>query len=539
MRRGIANSKHARIFETAIAVALLTLWSALWIWFFYRQGYLAYYGDAEAHLNIARRILDSRTPGYDQIGGVWLPLPHLLLLPFARNDTLWRTALAGAIPSGICFVVAGAFLFAAARRVFENTAVAAAALAVFALNPNVLYLQATAMTEPLFMAALMAILYCTVRFSDTQSWASVSGAGAAALCGTLARYEGWFLLPFVTLFVLLAARQRRVAKAALFAAIASLGPLYWLGHNWWCCSNVLDFYNGPYSPKAIQGAAHYPGLGDWGKAWLYFRTAARWFAGTPLLWLGAAGLLACAAFRKARWPALLLVLPAAFYVWSMHSSGTPIYVPDLWPNSYYNTRYGLALFPSLALGAAALAALAPARARPAAALAVAAIAAAPWLVHPRPEAWITWKESQVNSVARRAWTRQAADFLATRYRAGSGVFTTFGDITGIYRHAGIPLRDTLTWDNWPLWPAAIARPDLFLWEEWAVVRGGDPVQSALLRAGFRGPRYELVKIVTVPGAPAIEIYHCCIGVASGSSNDANPIHQSAWSKERFPADMEK
>ena len=194
--------------------------------------------------------------------------------------------------------------------------------------------------------------------------------------------------------------------------LRALGPLYWLGHNWWCCSNVLDFYNGPYSPRAIQGAAHYPGLGDWGKAWLYFRTAARWFAGTPLLWLGAAGLLACAAFRKARWPALLLLLPAVFYVWSMHSSGTPIFVPDLWPNSYYNTRYGLALFPALALGAAALAALVPARARPAAAVAVAAIAAAPWLAHPRPEAWITWKESQVNSVARRAWTRQAADFLA-------------------------------------------------------------------------------------------------------------------------------
>ena len=512
MRRGIANSKHARIFETAIAVALLTLWSALWIWFFYRQGYLAYYGDAEAHLNIARRILDSRTPGYDQIGGVWLPLPHLLLLPFARNDTLWRTALAGAIPSGICFVVAGAFLFTAARRVFENTAVAAAALAVFALNPNVLYMQSTAMTEPLFMAALMAILYFTVRFSDTQSWASVAGAGAAALCGSLARYEGWFLLPFAMLFVLLAARKQRVAKAALFGAIACLGPLYWLGHNWWCCSNVLDFYNGPYSAKAIQGAANYPGLGDWGKAWLYFRTAARWCAGTPLLWLGGAGLLACAAIRKARWPALLLLLPAAFYVWSVHSSGNPIFVPDLWTKSYYNTRYGLALFPALAFGAAALAALAPARARPAAAVAIAAVAAAPWLANPRPEAWITWKESQVNSVARRAWTRQAVDFLAPRYHAGSGIITTFGDITGIYRQAGIPLRDTLTWDNWPLWPAAIARPDLFLWEEWAVVNSGDPVQSALLSARLKGPRYELVKIVTVPGAPVVEIYHCCMGI---------------------------
>ncbi len=85
---------------------------------------LLYYGDAEAHLNIARRIVDSRTPGCDQIGTVWLPLPHLLMLPFVRNDWLWRSGLAGAIPSAICFVArrrlpvrgGAARVFGSARR---------------------------------------------------------------------------------------------------------------------------------------------------------------------------------------------------------------------------------------------------------------------------------------------------------------------------------------------------------------------------------------------------------------------------------------
>ena len=36
------------------------------------------YGDAVAHLGIARRLLDARYPGLAQLGGVWLPLPHLL-----------------------------------------------------------------------------------------------------------------------------------------------------------------------------------------------------------------------------------------------------------------------------------------------------------------------------------------------------------------------------------------------------------------------------------------------------------------------------
>ena len=543
MRKGIANSKHARISETAAAVALLSLWSAAWVWFFYRGGYLAYYGDAEAHLNIARRILDSRTPGYDQIGSVWLPLPHVLTMLFARNDALWRTALAGSIVSAISFVLAGAFLFRTARRVFDGKAAGAlaaiAATAVFATNPNLLYLQSTAMNEPVFMAALMAVLYFTVRFRDTQSWVAVCGSGLAALCGTLTRYDGWFLIPFVTLFVLIAAKRQRVAKAVLFAAIASMGPLYWFGHNFWCCSNALDFYNGPYSPRAIQGSAYYPGLGNWAKAWLYFRTAVRWCAGAPLEWLGAAGLIACVAVPKARWPALLLALPGVFYVWSMHSSGgTPIFVPDLWPNTYYNSRYGLALFPALAFGAAVLVSLVPARAQRLAAAAVVLAAAIPWLVQPRPDAWITWKESQVNSVARRAWTREAAEYLAPRYRRGTGIITTFGDITGIFRTAGIPLRETLTWDNWPHWAAAVTRPDEFLWEEWAVAMGGDPVQTAVLRAGVNGPRYELVKIVMTPHAPVVEIYHCCIGLTQ-VTRDANSIHESPRSEKRLPSDEEQ
>ena len=541
--RGIANSKHARIFETAAIIALLALWSAAAVWFFYSSGYLAYYGDAEAHLNIARRILDSRTPGYDELGAVWLPLPHVLIMLFARSDALWRTALAGSIVSGISFVLAGAFLYAAARRVFERNgagrAAALAAVLLFATNPNVLYLQSTAMTEPLFMAALAGVLYFTVLFYDTQSWLAICGAGLAALCGTLTRYEGWFLVPFVTLFVLMAARRHAVAKAALFAAIACLGPLYWFGHNWWCCSNVLDFYNGPYAPRSIQGAALYPGRANWAKAWLYFGSAVRWCAGAPLVWLGAAGLAACVMVRKARWPAFLLVLPGIFYVWSMRSSGgTPIFLPDLWPNSYYNSRYGLALFPALAFGAAALVSLAPAGARRWAAAAIVLAAAIPWLIHPRPDAWITWKESQVNSEARRAWTREAAAYLAPRYQRGTGIITTFGDITGIFRAAGIPLRETLTGDNWPHWPAAVARPELFLWEDWAVVEAGDPVQRALLRAGANGPRYKLVKTVIVPHAPVFEIYHCCIS-PTPMDQDANSVHESPRSQERFPADEEK
>jgi hypothetical protein len=85
-------------------VLALTAWSAAAVWFFYSRGWLLYYGDAEAHLNIARRIFDSQTPGYDQIGTGWLPLPHWLMLPFAGVDGWWRSGIAGSISAAACFV---------------------------------------------------------------------------------------------------------------------------------------------------------------------------------------------------------------------------------------------------------------------------------------------------------------------------------------------------------------------------------------------------------------------------------------------------
>ena len=65
------------------------------------------------------------------------------------------------------------------------------------------------------------------------------------------------------------------------------------------------------------------------------------------------------------------------------SDGTPIFIPVLKPFTYYNTRYGLAVLPFLALAAAALVTMAPARARSAVALVVIAVAI-PWMVHPYP-----------------------------------------------------------------------------------------------------------------------------------------------------------
>jgi hypothetical protein len=501
----IKSSRTAPRSSWLLVFVALFLVSSAALAIFYSNGWLLYYGDAEAHLNIARRMVDSRTPGYDQVGTVWLPLPHWLMLPFVRVDWMWLTGVAGAIPSMLAFLCAGMFLYGAAARIFECPSAGFAAAALFALNPNVLYLQSIPMTESLFSACLLGLLYFSVRFRDTQGWGAVAGAGIAACLGTLTRYEGWFLLPFAALYFLLAAKRDRLAAVMVFSCLAALGPLFWFFHNWWLTMDPLSFYRGPYSARAIQGNAPYPGKGDWAEAFLYFRTAAQICAGPCLPLIALAGALA-ALFRRAFWPLLLLALPGIFVVWSVHSSGTPIFIPALKPFSYYNSRYGLAVMPLFALAGAALVSVVPRPLR--AALALVAIAAAiiPWIIHPSPSTWVTWEESRVNSVSRREWTRQTADYLRPRYVRGAGILTGFGDLTGIYRTLNIPLRDTFTPDNGLPFDAAVSRPELFLREPWVVTMGGAAAQSAVNRAARLGIVYSLEKTVIVKDAPVIEIY---------------------------------
>ena len=493
------------IYSSLAVFAALFAVSCAALAYFYSNGWLLYYGDAEAHLNIARRMVDSRTPGYDQVGTVWLPLLHWLMLPFVRNDVMWWSGVAGSIPSMAAFVAAGMFLFGAARRAFDSAATGWVAVALFALNPNILYLQSVPMTESLFSASLLGLLYFSVRFRDTQGWGALTGAGLCACAGTLTRYEGWFVLPFAAVYFLLAAKRNRIAVAAAFSMLAALGPIFWFFHNWWLTMDPLAFYRGPYSARAIQGNAPYPGKGDWREAFLYFRTAAQLCAGPCLPLIAVAGAVA-ALVRRAFWPVLLLALPSVFFIWSLHSSGTPIFVPVLKPFSYYNSRYGLAAMPLFAMAGAALVGIVPRVLRvPVAVIAVLA-ATVPWMVHPSPAAWVTWEESRVNSEARREWTRQTADYLRPRYVRGMGIFTGFGDLTGVYRTLHIPLRDTFTADNGLPFEAAVVRPELFLREPWVVAMGGAPAQTAVNRAARSGIVYSLEKTVIVKDAPVIEIY---------------------------------
>ncbi len=214
---------------------------------YHRLGLTLAHYDARAHLVVARRIFDSLLPGWQQVGGVWLPLPHLLNALPVQIDWLYRTGYSAVAISIAAMAVAAWAIAFTIQRATGSIAGGAVAAALLALNPNVLYLQSTPMTEPLlfgttFLAVAMVATWCEARSAaatrargaSRDRRGASSAAGWALVAAALTRFEAWpvvVTLIFAALLVLvrngtrLGDALRRVRGLALWPMCAALAFL--------------------------------------------------------------------------------------------------------------------------------------------------------------------------------------------------------------------------------------------------------------------------------------------------------------------------
>jgi hypothetical protein len=190
----IPSRRDALVPATAAAAALVGAVVAI---HYHRLGLTLSHYDARGHLVVARRIADSITPGWQQIGAVWLPLPHLLNFLPAQVDLLYRTGVSAVAMSIAAFAAATGAIAWIVRRSTGSDAAALVGAAAFALNPNVLYLQATPMTEPLLLALTLVAVALLMRAASDQSVAlqphdpSAAAVGGAFALACMTRYEAW------------------------------------------------------------------------------------------------------------------------------------------------------------------------------------------------------------------------------------------------------------------------------------------------------------------------------------------------------------
>lgn len=490
------------------------------------------YGDAVAHLHIARRIFDSHRPGLTQLGSVWLPLPHLLMVPFVQVYAWWANGIAGAIPSALAYLVACMGLYRLARH-WLPPAPAALALAFFALNPNLLYLQTTAMTEPLFLCEVIWIALWLVEWRISldedvaRSQRLLWSLTALLIAAVFTRYDGWVIafLVWLAMAVTLGRRGRLRSRSFWVASVLlAAAPTVWFVYNAVFFGDWLYFARGPYSAHAIEMRSAVPGWPPhpgWHNPWvslLFFlkvsemdAAAASW--GNLLLALSALGTAYAwlTARRRAFTYALLLWIPVPFYAFAVAYGSVPIFIPPWWPHSYYNTRYGMEMLPALALGvglAAQLVLSVLRQFKPAGSWRKPVVAALFFLVtfnfarmlrqHP-----LVYAESVKDVQARRSYDREIPPELRSLLAAHHGgvILMNTSQYPEIVSLTGIPLRRTINESDKHFFTAALADPAAHA----AIVLAfrGDPVARAV-KAHPQGLK-EICRF-TAKGQPTATIY---------------------------------
>jgi hypothetical protein len=171
--------------------ALAGLLGAATAWHYTAAGLALSHYDAKAHLVVARRIFDSITPNWEQIGAVWLPLPHVLNALPVQIDFMYRTGASAIAISIVSFAVTAAGLSALVLRLTGSGAGAVLAAALFAVNANVLYLQSTPMTEPLLFALSTLMVLQLTRWALSDLVPVPRAAGWTIVAAMLTRYEAW------------------------------------------------------------------------------------------------------------------------------------------------------------------------------------------------------------------------------------------------------------------------------------------------------------------------------------------------------------
>ncbi|HEU5351537.1 MAG TPA: hypothetical protein VFU55_08055 [Terracidiphilus sp.] len=536
--------RRAEAFAVLAASLALSLAAAAWSW---THSALLNYGDAVAHLHIARRVFDSHRPGLTQLGSVWLPLPHILLIPFVAVYSWWASGLAGLIPSALAYLVACLGLYRLARH-WLRPLPAAVALAFFAANPNLLYLQTTAMTEPLFLCEFVWTILLLVEWRAALDHDSSRAnrllwpIALLLVASVFTRYDGWILTFLAWTFIgtLLLRRGRLRSRTFWFATILVLAaPIAWFAYNAAFFGDWLYFARGPYSARAIELRTASHGSGPphpgWHNPWvglLFFIKASEMDAsalpfGNLLLLVSTAGaLFGWFSFRRRAfcWT-LLLWFPIPFYAYSVAYGSVPIFLPVWWPHSWYNTRYGMEMLPAFALGLgfftrfllAAAREFKPSLPRIAAAALFVLIALNTALI--LRQGPLTYVESTKNIGARQPLLRQIPPVLRTLLAARPGAILLMD--TSAYpelvTRTGIPLRQTLNESDKQFYQAALAAPASHA----AIVLAfhGDAICRAV-RAHPAG--LILVRRFNFAGQPGASVY-----VSGNASGTPAPSPQSA------------
>jgi hypothetical protein len=343
-------------------VIFLTTISIFSFIYYYQNGLGLAYNDARSRLNIGRRVVEGLKPGLAQLGSVWLPLTHLMMVPTVWHEWMWHSGLAGALQSMMAFIITASVIYTLLKKLNVSIFGRLFGVLVFITNLNILYLQSTALTELILLATMTLGAYELIRWYQTDKILYIVRSSFWIMLSTLIRYDGWFLLFVAAMLIIYKNLQEKKYKKIegsfiLFCTLGGIGVILWLLWNLMIFGDPLYFAFGPYSAHAQQNQLDQAGVLPT-KHNLFVSMQMYWYAmiynsGAFTVVLGAAGLLAIwfnkKVATKIKVVLLSLLAPLFFNILALFLGHSVLFIQGLSGDTWFNVRYGIMMMPSLAV----------------------------------------------------------------------------------------------------------------------------------------------------------------------------------------------
>ncbi|HVZ12072.1 MAG TPA: hypothetical protein VG965_03500 [Patescibacteria group bacterium] len=516
------------------------------------HGFIVAYGDAESHLNIPKRVVDSLTPGFAQLGGIWLPLPHLLMIPFVKIEFLYRTGLAGSIVSGISFIVASIFIYKLGYFLTKNRFAGFVAFLVFVTNPNMLYLQSTPMTEPVLICFFVLSSYYFIRFARValrgkhkeeidvlESGREVKYlllASFFGFCASISRYDGWFLvlveaalIPAIYLpydkyssVIEKAGKVKGVLSiikhklyltrknftklqglTVLFATLAFLGIVGWFAWDGLILGDPFYFKDSQYSAEVQQQAwlkrNELPAMHNLPVAFGYYYVDTMANVGVvffDIALVGSGYYLIKKRNALAFVVSIVLMIPFIFNVISLFLGQSVIFIPELTPASYewrlFNVRYGILMLPGVAIFVGYLFQDIKFNGK----LLLLFLAIVQFGLYASGYSKIVTLADGINGLSSAKRTG-VETWMKSHYDGGLVLMDDYARSVSIIG-SGIPMQDVIYVGNKPYWDESMQAPEKYA--QWIVIQQNDAVWKGIYTNNYlRGRLYKyFVKVYTSP-----------------------------------------
>lgn len=345
-------------FKYAILISTVIGFISQLLSYYYNYNYA--YRDSIFRMEAARRFFDNLNPGIiNQIGTVWLPIPNLILMPFANIDYLWETGLAACIINFPAFVISSILIFLTIKKITQDVFVTWIGFIIFILNYNILYFQTTAMTEQLYLLFSFGSFYFLLLWSYDLKLKDLLLSSLFLSLAVGSRYDAW---PLTITSIIVVSLVSYFKKGNTFKNIFIFGiiPLliigWWFLHNYIYYGDALEFSRGKFS--TLYQLKYYEDAGRLltknnlflsAKVYMY---SVLLYSGNFYCVLALIGLLIFIfknKFIPESLPLYLLwvALPVTFYL--LYKGQIIIELPQSEPAGYFNSRYGLYLFPAIAV----------------------------------------------------------------------------------------------------------------------------------------------------------------------------------------------